>query len=171
MTPALCLLDTATGECVVRRVEMAKDRLDEGFLRACLVGMRPDQAYIELVGVMPGQGSSSSGKFMCAWGLARGLCRGVGVPYTLVTPQVWKRVVLAGFPMGPDLPKAGGDPAERRRVVALRKDAQKAAAVAYVRRRYPGVELVRPRCRVPDHNLAEAVCIAAYGVSALGAKP
>ncbi len=172
MTPALCLRDTVTGECTAQRVPMADTRLDEVGLRAAIVALRPDRACIELVGVMPGQGSSSSGKFMVAWGLARGICRGLGLAYSLVTPQVWKRVVLAGCDMGPDLPKTGTtSPADRKRVVAARKDAQKAAAVAYVQARYPAVQLVLPRCRVPDHNLAEAVCIADYGVHAIGTKP
>jgi hypothetical protein len=43
-------------------------------------------------------------------------------------------------------------------------EAGKAAAVAYVRHRWPEAALIRPRCRTPDHNRADAVCLAEYAM-------
>lgn len=109
----------------------------------------PDRAVVELVGPMPGQGLSSTAHFMAAWGLIRGVLAGVGVAYSLVTPQVWKRGIL------PDMEV--DDPADR-------KGAQKQAAVRFAQRHYPAVPLIRKGCRVPDHNLAEALCLAHWGM-------
>lgn len=97
---------------------------------------------------MPGQGLASTAHFMAAWGLIRGTLVGLGIPYKLVTPQMWKQAILEASEVE--------DPGER-------KDAQKAAAVAFVRKTYPGVRLIRKGCRVPDHNLAEALCLAHWG--------
>lgn len=38
----------------------------------------------------------------------------------------------------------------------------KAASIAYARERFPGVELVPPRCKNPHDGLADALCIAAW---------
>ena len=48
-------------------------------------------AYLEQVGAMPGQGVSSMFTFGHAAGVVEGLLQGLGIPYTLVTPQAWKR--------------------------------------------------------------------------------
>lgn len=137
--------------------------VDEAALRLNLSLSRPTCAYIEYVGVMPGQGATSGATFMVAWGVIRGICRGLDIPYKLVTPQVWKRTVLAGRDMGPTIPK-GADAKTRKDLARARKDAQKASAIAFVHERYPTLCLIPPRCRVDNHNLAEAVCLAEYGV-------
>ncbi len=154
--------------------------VDEDALRAALVELRPTVAYVELVGVMPGQGQTSGSTFMVAWGFIRGVLVGLGIPYKLVAPIKWKNRILvaAGYPMGPPLPKEecpkGLKAAARRawlkesgkRLAAAkkeRKDAQKRAAVAFVTSKYPGINLIAPRGRVENHNLAEAVCLAAFG--------
>lgn len=48
-------------------------------------------AYLEQVGAMPGQGVSSMFTFGHAAGVVEGLLQGLGIPYTLVTPQAWKK--------------------------------------------------------------------------------
>lgn len=110
-------------------------------------------AVVELVGPMAGQGLASTAHFMTAWGLIRGMLVGLEIPYTMVTPQVWKRDL--------GLTTEVEDPADR-------KAAQKAAAVAFVQKWYPGLQLIRKGCRTPDHNIAEAVCLAVYGAYKLG---
>lgn len=62
-----------------------------------------------------------------------------GVDRTLIpTPQKWKEAILPGT------------------------DKDKADAIAYVQKKYPHSVLVRPRCRVPSDDRAEAVCLAEY---------
>lgn len=60
------------------------------FLRVHMAG-RICHAYLEQVGAMPGQGVSSMFTFGHAAGVVEGILQGLGIPYTLVTPQAWKK--------------------------------------------------------------------------------
>lgn len=181
---ALCLLSEDAAP-VIRKIVSPGKGVSEESLHAALVELRPDVAYVELVGVMPGQGASSGATFMVAWGIIRGMLRGVGIRYELVSPIKWKNSVLVGCDMGPPLPKEvvpdGLTRQEknawrkdfrkhRMSVAADRKKVQKEAAVRFISTRYPEINLVPPRCRVADHNLAEAVCLAHYGQEAERAR-
>lgn len=48
-------------------------------------------AYLEKVGAMPGQGVTSTFTFGHAAGVVEGILQGLGIPYTLITPQSWKK--------------------------------------------------------------------------------
>lgn len=48
-------------------------------------------AYLESVHAMPKQGVTSVFTFGHAAGVVEGLLQGIGIPYTLVTPQSWKK--------------------------------------------------------------------------------
>lgn len=50
-----------------------------------------DHAYLEQVGAMPGQGVSSMFTFGHSAGVVEGILQGLGIQYTLVTPQAWKK--------------------------------------------------------------------------------
>ncbi len=60
------------------------------FLRET-IGEFTAHAYLEQVGAMPGQGVSSMFTFGHAAGVVEGILQGLGIPYTLVTPQAWKK--------------------------------------------------------------------------------
>ncbi|MGA4640560.1 hypothetical protein ACQKC8_12395 [Stutzerimonas stutzeri] len=60
------------------------------FLRET-VGEFAAHAYLEQVGAMPGQGVSSMFTFGHAAGVVEGILQGACIPYTLVTPQSWKK--------------------------------------------------------------------------------
>lgn len=47
--------------------------------------------YIEAVGAMPGQGVVSMFNFGHAAGVIEGVVQSMGIPYTRVTPQAWKK--------------------------------------------------------------------------------
>ena len=96
-------------------------------------------AIVEQVGSMPKQGIVGAFTFGKGYGQIIGMLQTLGVPYTLVRPQAWKKVVLAG----------------------TTKD--KAAAIAFCAREYPGVPLIPERCRVPHDGLADAMCLMHYG--------
>lgn len=51
------------------------------------------QAAIEGQHVFAGQGRTSGGSLMKGYGLWIGLLAGVGIPYTVVAPAVWKRAM------------------------------------------------------------------------------
>lgn len=100
----------------------------------------PSIAVIEKVGSMPGQGVASTFTFGCGYGQLQGLLAGMGIPFELVTPQAWKKLILAGTPKDKD------------------------AAIAYCRRAFPDVPLVLPRCRTPHDGIADSLCLLQYGL-------
>jgi len=61
-------------------------------------------AYIEQVGAMPGQGVSSMFAFGEAFGLAKGVLAGLGIPVQSVPPAKWKRAL--GLNAGKDAARA-----------------------------------------------------------------
>lgn len=67
------------------------------FLRPWLNAGTALHAYLEQVHAMPGQGVTSMFTFGHSAGVAEGILQGLGIPYTLVPPQTWKkRAVLVG---------------------------------------------------------------------------
>ena len=99
-----------------------------------------DLAVVEKVHTMPKQGIVSSGKFMKGYGTLLGILGALKIPTILVTPQAWKKVILAG----------------------TKKD--KDAAIEYVRMKYPDFNLILPRCRKPHDGLADSICVSEYGL-------
>ena len=97
-------------------------------------------AYVELVHSMPNQGVASTFSFGKGFGEVLGWLGALKVRAELVSPQKWKRAVLAGT------------------------DRDKAAAIRFVQENYPDIDLTPGRCRVPQDGIADAVCIAHYGM-------
>lgn len=54
------------------------------------------RAVVEQVSAMPKQGVSSSFKFGRAVGVAEGVCDGLGIPVSWVTPAKWKKALGLG---------------------------------------------------------------------------
>ena len=50
-----------------------------------------DHVYVEAVHAMPGQGVSSMFNFGHSCGTVMGVLGALGIPYTMVTPQAWKK--------------------------------------------------------------------------------
>ena len=98
-----------------------------------------DLAVIERVHAMPKQGVTSMFTFGKTCGQIEGILAALGVPVEFVTPQAWKAAILAG----------------------TLKD--KDAAVAYCRRVFPSVQLVRKGCRKASDGMADALCLAQFG--------
>lgn len=96
--------------------------------------------FIEKVGAMPGQGVTSMFNFGFTVGAIHALVAAHQIPRYTVTPQAWKKLVLAG----------------------TLKD--KAAAVDYCNRAFPQTSLLRTsRSKKPNDGMADAICIAVYG--------
>lgn len=97
-------------------------------------------AYIEKVHAMPQQGVKSTFSFGFNTGVIHGVLAALNIPRKLVTPQAWKKKVLAGTPK------------------------TKEAAIDYCRMRYPEVNLyVTARSTTCNDGMADALCIAEYG--------
>ena len=77
-----------------------RKQIDEQAVVAWLMRVRPGSVCIEQVGARPGQGVVAMFTFGTGWGLVRGICAGLGLPYELVRPQEWQRSMLAGQPKG-----------------------------------------------------------------------
>lgn len=167
-SPALALLTSPDVGSVVRKIRQTEDGLDEAALVATIKELAPDRVVIERVQAFPGQGASSGFNFGASWGLIRGIVCALGIPYTLVVPVVWKRKLLdpTQYNMGPVLTVARKtlSPEDKRAHDLVRRAAQKDAAIAYIREHYPAINLYIGKARTPDDNVAEAVCLAAYGL-------
>ncbi|MEG8135582.1 crossover junction endodeoxyribonuclease RuvC [Escherichia marmotae] len=94
-------------------------------------------AYLERVGAMPGQGTASMFTFGHAAGVAEGILQGLNIPYTLVTPQAWKK--SAGL--------IGSD-----------KDAARSRAIQL----YPGLRALDAKAK--GQAIADALLIARHGI-------
>jgi crossover junction endodeoxyribonuclease RuvC len=94
---------------------------------------------VESVHAMKGQGVTSMFNFGMGYGRILGILETLRIPTELVTPQKWKKHVLAGTP----------------------KD--KTAAISYCQTAYPKCELILKGCRVPHDGMADALCMAEYG--------
>lgn len=101
---------------------------------------RPDLVVIEKVGAMPKQGVVSMFNFGEGYGTLKGVLDALAIRYVLVTPQKWKRAVLDGT------------------------ERDKKAAIEFVSNKYPDINLIPKGCRKPSDGIADAVCIADYGV-------
>lgn len=101
---------------------------------------------IEKVHSMPKQGVASSFKFGDGFGSLKTACVFLDLPFILVTPQKWKKTVLAGYDW----------------------KGNKDTSIVWVKQRYPLISL-RPteRSRVDSHGLADAVCLAQYGIESM----
>ena len=100
-----------------------------------------ENVIVEDVHAMPGQGVTSMFSMGYGVGVIHGLLTALNLPFELVTPQRWKKEVLAGF---------------------VSKD--KKAAHVMAGRLFPHIDLGRRS----DQGRAEALLIAEYGRRARG---
>ena len=116
-------------------IQVGKKReLNEPNIKFILEGFKPLVVGIEKAQVMPGQGISSSGRYMGSYGFLRGVCVGLGLEYQLIHPRTWKKAMM------PDMPK------------------EKEPSIMRVGQLYPDVVLERKK----DHGIADAILIAKY---------
>ncbi len=101
-------------------------------------------AVLEQVGARPGQGVSSMFKFGRVYGIVEGLIAALEIPYTLVTPQAWTKVMHIGVES-----RASLDPKERSNVA--------------VSRLFPKANLhLTPRSKKPHDGVVDAILMAEY---------
>lgn len=148
ISPAIAYLVGGTVVEVRRIADVLEDPTE---LVQCLDDRSGATVYMEQVGPMPGQGLSSSCRFMCAVGVILGVIAANRLKVVRVTPSMWKKAVLPASAFDEKVDKG------------KRKDEQKEAACQFVRDHYSHVNLVKPGCKVADHNMAEAICLAFYG--------
>jgi len=104
-------------------------------LREVLTRHRVALAAVEKVSAMPGNGVAGMFRFGANWGAWLGMLAMAGVPHVLVTPRRWQSRVLDS---------GTGE--------------TKARALAWARRRFPEIELIRKA----DDGKADALGLAEY---------
>ncbi|HDL6893879.1 hypothetical protein ACLMPK_01120 [Yersinia enterocolitica] len=117
-----------------------KTRVNGSLVAAYLLGFRGfSHAYLEQVGAMPGQGVSSMFTFGHSAGVVEGILQGLFIPYTLVTPQAWK--------------KSTG-------LIGSDKDAARSRAIQL----YPSLRILDQKAK--GQAVADALLIARHGIGA-----
>lgn len=149
---AVLVLDDGGIRCVYQDLtHRVAPGLEPDLMRAALTAARDAAsvagcvspvAVLERVGAMPKQGLSSTFTFGHGRGVWRGLLAGHGWHVLEPTPAKWSRDVLANIP---------GDGKDR----AINRASQVA-----------GVQLIPPGCRVLQDGIADAVCLALFGLRA-----
>ena len=102
----------------------------------------PDFVFIEKVGAMPKQGVTSTFNFGFSTGILHGVCSALNLNFETVRPQEWKKIVI--------------DDTEK----------DKEAAILFCETNYPNISLLpTKRSKKPHDGIADAICIAVYGLS------
>ena len=133
-----------TGEVWTHRLPLLDGSVDGVVISHWLGGDKLRGAVVahEKVHSMPDQSSQSSFTFGRNYEASVLACRIAGVRLELVTPQAWKKAILAGVGKG--------------------DKNKKKATIAWATRAYPNVSLIPPGGRVPSDGIADALALADY---------
>lgn len=138
----VAIIDGLTGKVLLaERMLLIADEVDvRGFVNFVKC-YEVDRVVFEKPATPPGKGSVSSAlKQGVNFGVLVGACEAMHVPHELVHPSRWKTKVFGA---------AKGD---------------KTVAISFVRRMYPDVDLTPGKTRKPHDGIADAVCLAHYGL-------
>ena len=104
--------------------------------------------FLEQVSAMPGQGVVSMFSFGRTYGQIEGMLVGNGLPYTLVRPQKWQKVMYEGV-----------------------EGTSKERSIVAAQRLFPDINfLATERSRKPHEGMCEAALIGLYGWRMLNGK-
>lgn len=111
---------------------------------------KPDHVFLEKQQSMPGQGVSSMFTIGLGYGILRGVLGALEIPYTLVHPKTWQKVMFQ------DLPKSD----------------TKAMSLIVCGRLWPKQSwLATPRCKKAHDGLCDAAMIGEYGRRQINVTP
>lgn len=89
------VIEVAVGKTKIKRRRVSAGLL-AGMLTELLRRFPVDGAVLEEVGTKPGEGAVGAFAFGRSFGSLEGVLAGLGVPYELVRPNVWKRALHLG---------------------------------------------------------------------------
>jgi crossover junction endodeoxyribonuclease RuvC len=112
-----------------------KKELDIATLAQWIAEAQPSLAVVEKAAARPGQGVCSMFSFGKGYGSILGVLAALQIPVELVTPQTWKKVILAGTKRDKD------------------------SAIQYCRQRFPTVPLVPSGCKKESDGMSDSLCI------------
>jgi hypothetical protein len=104
---------------------------------------------IEQVGMRPGQDVARQSVYVTAHGIVQGYCRALGIDYRLVHPRTWQKEIYRRLDLRPD--SAYKDTKQRSLEIARRLFISRPDVISAITRRM-------------DHNRADALLIAYYGI-------
>lgn len=149
-TGALVLL-RPNGTSVVLRMPVKPDgkSIDGKAISAWLLEHEVTHAVVEKIGARghrDAQGKSirnagNEFRFAIGVGVIHGCLDSMNVQYKTIQPMTWKTKVLG------------------------RRGLDKKAAIAFAQEKWPGVNLKPGQCRTPQDGIADAVCLADYGLN------
>lgn len=100
-------------------------------------------AYLEMVASRPGQSAPSVFKFGRGYGAIEGILTALEIPYQLVPPKQWCKLMHAGI--------EAADPKQKSLIA--------------VSRLFPGIDLrATPRSKKPHDGMVDALLIASFGL-------
>ncbi len=140
----LVILDV-TGSLIAKSTMFYQDKIeyDPIAYQDFLLQNKVKHVVIEKVSAMPGNGSVSMFNFGQAYAFCRIVPILLKIPFTLVTPQAWQRVMHQG--LDKSLPP-------------------KARSLIIYNRLYPHICLLSTsRCKKPHDGMLDAILIAEYG--------
>jgi crossover junction endodeoxyribonuclease RuvC len=144
LSGGLAVLDDAGAVALLHVMPVKDGQVDAAGLAALLWLHWPgiDLAAVENVHAMPGQGVTSMFCFGRGLGTILGVLGAMGVKVVQPSPQRWKKDVLAD-----------------------RFDhSTKEGTMAWAAQRFPGAQLVLPRCRKAHSGLCDALALAAWAL-------
>ncbi len=124
---------------ILELIPMPLDLLSRWFRE--LAAKEPRMVAVEKAQSMPKQGVSSVFSYATHFGEILGHLRAHQIPFTLVPPRTWTKVLHAGTCM---------------------KDDPKDRSLEACRRLFPKAELILPRCRNPHDGMVDALLIAEF---------
>lgn len=143
LTGAIAIIDTDKLSSFIGDLPIVDGRINchsllTNLVIVCNDGTRrhPDHVFIERAGPMPKQGVASTCKFCMCYGMILACVMAAKIPVTEVAPSVWKRHYK------------------------LSRDKEQSRALALKLYPMDGEKFARKK----DHNRAEALLLAAYGV-------
>jgi len=101
LSGAIATYDTETGDLMVEdmptveivRNGKSKREISAQLLSEAIAAAYANQAFLERVGAMPGQGVSSTFSFGRSVGMIEGVLATLDIPTTIVPPTTWQRKV------------------------------------------------------------------------------
>lgn len=111
------------------------------YINSYMLKYKPVLCVLEAVHAMPGQGVTSMFTFGMGYGMLRGILAALNLQVMLVSPVSWKAAVLAD------------------------NTHDKGGAIAYCKEHYPYVSLIPKGKRKPQDGIADAICLAKYGLT------
>lgn len=141
--------DGASGTLLMPLRGRGDKEVDGEALARWLLGVEPDLVVLERLGArnlfnQQGKAVRKAGnefRLATGYGVVTGAVQAMGLPLLRPPPMLWKPAVLG------------------------RRGADKQAAIGFCADEYPGVDLNPGRLRVPHDGIADALCLAVYGLT------